>query len=118
MMQFIFLFKIKSGIAPLYLCDIVPKCVSKYQTRNCSSIRNFAPGTVSSSSGYFSPAICNWNKIDLAMRNLLSVCLFQQALLKFICPSRSHTYATHNFHCLKYFNHLNLGTSQTTAQLS
>ena len=56
-------------------------------------------------------AVIEWNKLDLNIRNLESLNIFKEMLLKFIRPSGSSVFNCHNLRGVKLLTRLRLGLS-------
>ena len=112
MRRLVMFFKIENGMAPRYLCDIVPNSVNhRHQTRNQSSIRTFAPRTELYANSFYPFTTRAWDTLDPAIRNLPTISAFKNALSKFIRPSPSLVYGIHHFKGLKLITRLRLGLS-------
>ena len=106
-----FFYKIQNGLAPLYLKNVIPQYVTTYRTRNLTALRNFPARTDLFSFSFFPHTIRNWNSLDPSIRNLSSVQLFKNALLKFIRPSHSPLYGINHPLGIKLLSRLRLGLS-------
>ena len=68
-----FFYKLNNRSKPSYLCNVVPKVVSQYRTRNQPPVCNFTPRTDLFSFSFFPYTVRTWNLLDPSIRNLPSL---------------------------------------------
>ena len=61
---------------------------------------------------FFLSAIMQWNNLDLNIRNLGSLNIFRNIILKFIRPSANNVFNSHNPKAIKFITRLMLVLSQ------
>ena len=97
-----YIYKILVNKSPNYLFNVVPASNTIYNTRNTNVIplmnirNNFFKNT------FFSLTIIDWNKLDLAIRNLTSFSSFKESILKFIRPAPNSIFQCHNPRGIKH----------------
>ena len=106
-----FFYKLNNRSKPSYLCNVIPKVVSQYITRNQPPVCNFTPRTDLFSFSFFPYTVRTWNVLDPSIRNLPSLSAFKNSLFKFIRPSPSSTYSVHHPLGIKLATRLRMGLS-------
>jgi len=85
-------YKIKNGQAPSYLSDHLPKRVESNMNLRNINIKTPLHRTKRFANSFFPYCIINWNKLDLAVKNLPSISSFKNHLNTFIRPKGSSLY--------------------------
>ena len=78
--------KIFKNKSPPYLYDLIP-ANSDSKTRSSNNIPELSTRTVFFKNTFFPSVIIEWNKLNLNVRNSVSLEVFKKSILKFIRPS-------------------------------
>ena len=103
--------KVHKTHSPKYLFKIIPVTVGRYNTKNTNNIPQFKVNHDFFRISFFPSAVIEWNKLDLGIRMSGSLNVFKKSLLKFIRPSGSSVFNSHNLRGVKLLTSSRLGLS-------
>ena len=104
-------YKFFSKRSPSYLFKFIPVSRSFYNTRFSSNIPNLSARTNLFKNTFFPSVINEWNKLDISIRNAISLESFKKSILKFIRPCPNSVFNIHNPMGIKLLTRLRLGLS-------
>ena len=104
-------FKIKSTSLPSYLFDLIPKSSHMYIIRLLDDVATLYSRTDIFKYLFFPSTISEWNKLELKIRQSITLLTFRNALMKIGTPIPKPVYNVHNPVGLKLLTRLRLGLS-------
>jgi len=113
--RLIFFYKIINNFAPAYLSNVLPPQRGEEERRAGRRIKPpfEAPfcRTERYRASFFPFCINEWNNLDEHIRNLPSISLFKQAILKFLRPSSNSVFRVTDNNGVVFLNRLRVGFS-------
>ena len=104
-------FKIYKNHSPSYLAKFIPTTNNERVTRSSSNVPFMNCNHNFFKNSFFPSVICEWNKLDLNIRNSESYAIFRKSILKFIRPAPNKLFGIHNLRGVKLLTRLRLGLS-------
>ena len=109
--KMIFFYRIVNELAPKYLTYILPtanNCSYCTRSQTNSEINQFYTRTESFKNSFFPYSIKEWNKLDVNIRSLSSLCKFKQALLDSARTDGNSLFGIHDPTGVKLLNRFRL----------
>ena len=106
-----FFYKLRSTQTPKYLYNLIPSGNCVYNTRNQDQIDTYYCETDLFKYSFFPYTIVEWNKLDITLRNVNSLLIFKNSLLKISRPIQNSIFKIHDPLGIKFLTRLRLGLS-------
>ena len=100
-----------NNTGPPYLYSLIPGIITTCRTRSQAGVHQYFTRTEAFKNSFFPDVIYQWNKLDITLRNSLSISIFKNSIVRMIRPKCNSVFLVHNPVGMKFLNRLRLGLS-------